>query len=52
MPLIISLEEYADYSVSVPAVEILFASTISMIEQESSWQRVRYYLEVGINYDF
>ena len=40
---------YAAHSVSVSAVEILFASNISMIEQESSWQRVRYYLEVVIN---
>ena len=36
----------AAYSVSVSAVEILFASKISMIKQESSWQRVRYYLEL------
>ena len=33
-------------------VKILFASNISMIKQESSWQRVMYYLEVGINYYF
>ena len=30
-------------------MEILFAYNFSMIKQESSWQRVRYYLEVGIN---
>ena len=47
--LIVSLDEYAAYSVSVSAVEILFASNISMIMQEILWQRVRYYLEVGIN---
>ena len=46
---IVSLEEYSAYSVSVFAVEILFASNISMNRQESSWQRIRYYLEVGIN---
>ena len=34
------------------AVEILFSSNISMIKQESLWQRVRYYLEVGPNSDF
>ena len=44
-----SIIQYASYSVSVSAVEILFASNISMIKQESSWQRVRYYLEAGIN---
>ena len=42
------LEQYASYSVSVSAVEILFASNvnidISMIKQESSRQRVRYLL--------
>ena len=40
------MEEYAAYSVSVAALEILFASTISMVYQENSWQRVgsRYYL--------
>jgi len=47
--LIVSLEEYAAYSALVSAVEILFASNISMFKQENSWQRVRYYLEVGIN---
>ena len=40
--LIVSFEQYAAYSVSVSAVDILFASNISMIKQESSWQRVRY----------
>ena len=33
--LLASLEEYAAYSVSVSLVEILFASNISMIKQES-----------------
>ena len=47
----VSFEQYAAYSVSVSAVEILFASNISMIKQESSWKRVRYFLEIGINYD-
>ena len=47
--MIVSFEQYAAYSVSVSTVDILFASNISMIKQESSWQRVRYYLEVGIN---
>ena len=40
---------YAVYSVSVSAVDILLASNISMIKQESLRQRVKYYLEVGIN---
>ena len=44
--LIVSLKEYTAYSLSVSAVEILFASNenidISMIKQESLWQRVRY----------
>ena len=44
-----TFEQYAAYSVSVSAVENLFASNVSMIKQESSWQRVRYYLEVGIH---
>ena len=42
------LEQDTSYSASVSAVEILFVTKISMIKQESSWQRVRYYLEVGI----
>ena len=45
----VSLDEYAVYSVSVSAVVILFAPNISMIKQESSLLRVKYYLEVGIN---
>ena len=48
----VSLEEYAAYSLSVSAVEILFSLNTSMINQESSSQRVRYLLEVGINEDF
>ena len=47
--LIVSLKEYTAYSLSVSAVEILFASNFSMLKQESSWQRVRYQLEVDIN---
>ena len=47
--LIGSQEEYAASYVSISEVEILFASNITMIKQESSWHRVRYYLEVGIN---
>ena len=47
----VSFEQYAAYSVSVSAVEILFASNISMIKQESSWQRARYSLEIGISKD-
>ena len=45
----VSFEQYAAYSASVPAVEILFASNISMNKQENSWQCVRYYREVSIN---
>ena len=48
-PLSVVLERDTSYSVSVSAVEFLFASNISLIKQESSWQRVRYYLEVGID---
>ena len=44
-----SSEEYAAYSVSVSAVDILFASNISKIKQASLGQRVRYCQEVGIN---
>ena len=52
IPQINHWKNYAAYSVSVSAVEIILASYISMINQESSWQRVRYYLEVDINQDF
>ena len=37
------------YSVSVSAVDILFETKMSIFKHESSWQRVRYYLGVGIN---
>ena len=54
--LIGSQEEYAASYVSISEVEILFATQISMNESswklkfhESSWQRVGYYLEVGIS---
>ena len=50
--LIVSFEQCAAYSLLVSAAEILFASNISTIKQESSWQHVRYYLEVGVNYFF
>ena len=46
------LERDTLYSVSVSAVEFLFATKNPMIKLESSWQRVMYYLEVGINYYF
>ena len=48
-PLKVLLDQYAAYSVSVSAVQIIFPSNvnidISMIKQESSWQRVKYFLE-------
>ena len=48
-PLSVVMEQKSSYSVSVSAVDILFETKMSMIKHESSWQRVRYYLEVGIN---
>ena len=52
MILIVSLEEYFAYSVSVSAVEILFASNIAAAMHQSSRQRLRYQLEIGKNLDF
>jgi len=46
------MERKTSYSVSVSAVNILFATQMSMKINESFWQRDRYYLEVGINKDF
>ena len=46
------LEPKASYSALVSAVNILFATKMSMIKQENTWQRVGYYLEVGIIQDF
>ena len=41
-----------DFSVSVSAVEFLFATIIFMFKQEISWHRVCYYLAVRIILDF
>ena len=46
---VVILEKLIAYSVSVSAVNILFAKKMSM-KKESSWQRVRYNLEVGVKF--
>ena len=43
------MEQKTSYYVSDSAVDILFETEMSMKKNESSWQHVRYYLEVGIN---